>query len=212
MYQKKFNGESNDQIVVWLRDSHGLDISSRQLWTTFKNTIPQALMDFKKKRPGVITEDDQILEHIKDLEKVAAVQLDRINSQRWDELDQEGIGRMNPQTGEIEYAATNKHLNDTIRTYNGVVKSILEMKAAIGLVKKQPETIEIKAAMNTPTRLALKDMIHKALQTGPDLTKFIQENNEVHDAEYTEHVEPTEETENVNELLEGPVQGNVETK
>lgn len=192
MYERKFNGESSEQISAWLEDSHDLKVSPRQLWRIFKSTIPDFVMEASKQRRLVLSEDDKTLEQIQELEKVAEMQMDRIKSQRWDEMDQEGIGRTNPQTGEIEYSATNKNLNDSIRTYNSLIKNILEMKATIGLVRKQAETIEIKTSMNTPTRQALTSMIQNALKTGPGLTKFIQDSETI-DAEFTEHKEGIDE-------------------
>lgn len=199
LYERKLNGETNERIATWLRDDHGFDISPMQLWRIFKATVPDFLMNSKK---TIVHDDVKVVEQIRELEKVADMQLDRIKSQRWDEMDQEGIGRMNPQTGEIEYAATNKNLNDTIRTYNGLIKNILEMKASIGLIRKQPETIEVKTSMNAPTRQVLRDMIQNALKTGPDLTKFISEGNSepaTIEAEFTERGE-----QNVEQLLESP--------
>jgi len=187
MYERKFNGESTEQIALWLQDSHNLNISSRQLWRIFKSTIPDFVMEAVKQHKNILTEDEKTLDQIRELEKVAEMQLERIRAQRWDEMDQEGIARTNLQTGEVEYSATNKNLNDSLRTYNGLIKSILEMKSAVGLVRKQAEVIEVKTSMNTITRQALTGMIQNALRTDPSLNKFIQEGTEeAVEVEYTE--------------------------
>ena len=188
MFHKKLNGETVHQISEWLDEQYNMKISGRQLWNIFKKCIPDMLLKMNSK-PGFYKEEDigGVKNHILSLERLAKIQLERLNAQFYDELEQMGEKRYNPQTGEVEYSATNKHFNESARVYNQLVKNIIELKMSIGLVKKTPDVIEVKTKIDSGTRIVMREMIMSAVSNiGDDLDKFIQDNpgEKIKESEY----------------------------
>lgn len=175
VFHKKLNNDSNEEIAEWIENNCGVSISARQLWNIFRQCIPDMVLK-SKNRPNFHDPDDikGIVHKIEELEKVAEILMDRLKTQYFDELDQMGTPRMNPQTGEVEYSATNKFFNDTARVYNQTVKNIIDMKMSVGLVKKAPEVIQVETGMRKEERDALKDIIMHNLNKSDRLNKFVK--------------------------------------
>lgn len=176
MIQKKLEGESNQKIADWLQEIHNISISEKQLWNIFRKCIPTALMNMSNKP---VFDDDAaalVKEQIKELEKLARMQKERLEAQFYDEVDQMGEKRYNPETGEVSYSATNKYFNESARVYNQTIKNIIELKMSVGLVKKEPEVVEIKRSMDDNTRKDLRNIIMSGLTQSNALDKFVQYN------------------------------------
>jgi hypothetical protein len=201
MIQRKLNGDSNESIAEWVLTQYGIEVGTKALWNIFKKCIPDLLLKMDCK-PAFFEENQikGVMKQIEDLESLIKIQFDRIKSQWFDELDQAGNPRMNPQTGEVEYSGTNKNFNETARVYNQLVKTVIELKMAVGLVRKEPERIEIesKQVMDKTTRAIARSLVRDALDAGPDCSRFIQPtpNDTISDAEYgviEDDVEKTDE-------------------
>lgn len=200
--ERRLRGDTHESISQWLRDTHSISISAMALWKTFARCIPDMVLKMRKNMiPSTESEVEGIQRQIENLEQMAEIQLERLKTQYYDELTQEGMERFNPQTGEIDYSGTNKHFNDSIRAYNQTIKNIIELKMAVGLVKKQPDAVDVRHYNMTPdaAKVSLKDVVVQALVVGPEIQKFIQENSEpkkkeVIDAEVVEIVEETTES------------------
>lgn len=174
MYEMKIAGESNDTISKWLLEECDVAVTPKVLFRTFKNTIPDLLL---KQNKIIMFEPEQMdTRHIDSLEKLAEFQFQRIKAQYFDELEQMGDPKINNETGEIDYSGVNKNLNETINTYNRLVKTIYELKMSIGLIRKVAEEKNVKHTftMGSAQRDAIKRMIQSNLSSSNRLDKFRQ--------------------------------------
>lgn len=193
MYEMKIAGESNDTISKWLLEECGIHATPKTLFGVFRNTIPDILLQRNK---IIMFEPEQMdTRHIESLEKVAELQFQRIKAQLMDELDQMGEAKINNETGEIDYSGVNKNLNETVNTYNRLVKNIYELKMSIGLIRKVAEEKNVKHSftMNNTQRDAIKRMIQSNISNTTRLEKFRQS---------PASIDVTEEDE---ELVTGPL-------
>ena len=182
----KIDGESHETICKWLADTCDVHITPKSLFNVFRQSIPDILLRHNK---IVMFEPEEMdTKHIEKLEKLAEFQFDRIKAQYYDELEHMGEPKVNEETGEIDYAGVNKNLNETINTYNRLVKNIYELKMSIGLIRKMPEekTVSHQFKMSSSQRDAMRRMVHSQLANSGRLEKFRQTpTDQITEAEYT---------------------------